>query len=400
MTDMDQRATAGDTPNGSSERVEPPRSKSEPALGTPHVTPRGRNLVVCLDGTGNQLKAHNRDTNVVLLYQMLVSNQPDQQLTYYDPGVGTFSAGGAWTPVGRTVTRLAGLGMGIGMRQNLGEAYTWLMSNWRPEDRIYLFGFSRGAYTARALAGMLYWIGMLRPGSENLVPYAVTLYARRGAEKRIDWQPVHEFSETFAQQFRAPNGARLRRSVPIRYLGLWDTVKAAGILRWDINWPSTRTILNADRIRHAIAIDEHRRPYREYVGIADPKTQFEEAWFAGVHSDVGGTFEASAQTPALSTIALKWITDAAIEEDLLVRRNLYLKKCAVTDANAVAEVHRMGTAWKLLTTRTRPIPAQARIHASVRVRVREQPNYQPDLPGDREWADEDWTTPRPPPLQP
>lgn len=387
MTDTDPQRAAGDAPG------------SAPDSTSPGATAPGRNLVVCLDGTGNQLKAHGRDTNVVLLYQMLVANQPDRQLTYYDPGVGTFSAGGAWTPVGRTVSRLAGLGMGIGMRQNLGEAYTWLMTNWRPGDRVYLFGFSRGAYTARALAGMLYWIGMMRPGAENLVPYAVSLYARKGGEKTIDWTPVNEFSETFAQQFRLPDSARPRRSVPITYMGLWDTVKAAGILKWDINWPSTRTILNADRIRHAISIDEHRRPYREYVGVPAAKnpTQLEEAWFAGVHSDVGGTFEAPPGTPALSTIPLKWITDAAIQEGLLVRRNRYLDKCAVTDANATAEVHRMGTAWKVLTTRTRQIPAQARIHASVRVRQQAQPEYQPGLPGGREWADEDWTTPRPPP---
>ena len=109
-----------------------------------------RNIVICLDGTNNQLKAAI-NTNVVRLFAMLDLDEPSRQVGYYDPGVGTFSSPSAWTPPARTLSRLAGLAFGAGLRQNLGEAYTYLVEHYRPGDLIFVFGFSGGAYTARAL---------------------------------------------------------------------------------------------------------------------------------------------------------------------------------------------------------------------------------------------------------
>lgn len=86
-------------------------------------------------------------------FAMLDLTRPELQVGYYDPGVGTFSSPSAWTPMARTVSRFAGLMFGAGLRQNLGEAYSYLISVYEPDDRIFVFGFSRGAYTARALTG-------------------------------------------------------------------------------------------------------------------------------------------------------------------------------------------------------------------------------------------------------
>jgi uncharacterized protein (DUF2235 family) len=250
----------------------------------------GKNIVVCLDGTGNQLKARG-STNVVRIFEMLDLSDPTKQVAYYDPGVGTFSAQGAWTPAARAVSRTMGLAIGNGMRQNLGEAYAYLMAAWEPGDQVYVFGFSRGAYTARALAGMLYRVGLLRPGCENLVQYAVNVYARnrgRDAELSRDegWKQIDRFSSAFA---RTTNQTR---AIPITFIGIWDSVKAAGILGWDLSWAYTRQLPNASAVWHAVSIDEKRRPYREY--LVEPKGRkpvLNETWFAGVHSDIGGTFE-------------------------------------------------------------------------------------------------------------
>src|SRR4051812_21463458 len=125
-----------------------------------------KNIVICLDGTNNKLRAA-ANTNVVRMFDLLDLHSPDKQVAYYDPGVGTFSAPGAWTPLARLVSRYSGLLFGIGMRQNLCEAYTYLMSVYEPDDRIFVFGFSRGAYTARALTGLVEVCGILRRGSEN-----------------------------------------------------------------------------------------------------------------------------------------------------------------------------------------------------------------------------------------
>src|SRR4051812_24693826 len=149
---------------------------------------------------------------------------------------------------------MTGLAFGVGMRQNLAEAYTYLMRTYEPGDRIYLFGFSRGAYTARALSGLLYTIGVFRPGAENLVQYAVASYTRKGKGKR-DWGQLDKFRFVFGH--RVDGGTR----VPVEFLGVWDTVKAAGVLRWDAKWPYTHRLVNIRKVRHAVSIDEYRRPY-------------------------------------------------------------------------------------------------------------------------------------------
>jgi uncharacterized protein (DUF2235 family) len=346
----------------------------------------GKNVVVCLDGTGNQLKARG-STNVVRLFELLDLGDPEAQVAYYDPGVGTFSAHGAWTPAARSVSRVLGLAIGNGMRENLGEAYRYLMGAWEPGDRLYLFGFSRGAYTARALAGMLYRVGLLRPGCENLVQYAVNLYARnRGRDADLSgaegWARIDRFSEAFART------AGKSRAVPIAFIGIWDSVKAARLLGRDLRWPYTVQLPNAATVWHAVSIDERRRPYREY--LVEPKSDkpvLNEAWFAGVHSDVGGTFE---DDPKLADISLKWMAEGAMGAGVLLKPRTYRRRCALTPEHAMGTIHRMGRIWALAGYRTRTVPPGARVHASVRHRAERDPGYRRRLPGGVVWENERW----------
>ncbi len=355
-----------------------------------------RNLVVCLDGTGAQLRATG-NSNVVLLYRLLDHSDPSRQIGYYDPGVGTFAADGAWTPLARWLSRIGGLAFGFGLRQNLGQAYTWLMQNWVPGDRIYIFGFSRGAYTARALVGLLRAVGILRPGSENLVPYVIATYARRGGEERIDWKEVHLTSEVFAHQVDGTS------TVPVQFLGLWDTVKAAGYLRWEIHWPYTSQLPNAAKIRHAVSIDEKRTPFKESLVKARTDGSLEEVWFAGVHTDIGGTFvdklpEGAAAPkgrpgqktpdPRLSAITLKWMVEGAAREGLLVRTRAAAAACTVGEDDATATLHHRGWAWALLGTRNRKVPALASLHSSIQARALADPRYKPPVNGT--WVDPGW----------
>lgn len=346
----------------------------------------GKNIVVCLDGTGNQLKARG-STNVVRIFEMLDLSDPSKQVAYYDPGVGTFSAQGAWTPAGRAVSRTMGLVIGNGMRQNLGEAYSYLMAAWEPGDQLYVFGFSRGAYTARALAGMLYRVGLLRPGCENLVQYAVSVYARkRGKDADLSrdegWKRIDRFSSAFA---RTTNRTR---AVPITFIGIWDSVKAVSVLGRDLSWAYTRQLPNASIVWHAVSIDEKRRPYREY--LVEPEGSelvLNETWFAGVHSDIGGTFE---DDPRLADISLKWIAEGAMAAGLLLRPRAYLKRCTLTPEHAVGTIHRMGKVWALATYRTRTVPRGARVHASVRDRIAKEPGYRCRIPDRVVWENESW----------
>ncbi len=127
------------------------------------------NIVLCCDGTSNEFAQHN--TNVVKLYQMPVRDCPGTQVRYYYPGLGTFASKAALLPITKRVTRILGLVIGFGLMTNVEEGYTFLMNTWQSGDEIYLFGFSRGAYAASAIAAMIGRCGLLLPGQENLVPY-------------------------------------------------------------------------------------------------------------------------------------------------------------------------------------------------------------------------------------
>lgn len=365
-----------------------------------------KNIVMCLDGTNNKLKAAI-NTNVVRLFRLLDLSDPDVQVGYYDPGVGTFSSPAAWTPAARRISRYAGLLFGAGMRQNLGEAYTYLTNTYQPGDRIFIFGFSRGAYTARALTGMLDVFGIFRPGSDNLVPYAVSAYTKQEKSDRRDTASERERRKAFFEGLRIyanTHGMDLPGRgdghAEVHFVGLWDTVKAAGNLTRQLRWPFTRQLPHAKTIRHAVAIDEDRRPYREYlVDTPNPRHLFvaddqdlAEVWFAGVHSDVGGMFDEGTR---LSDIPLKWMADEAIERQLKVRRGRYAEMAKEAgDVKPTDPAHINKWPWKLLGPGRRTIPDGAAVHASVKARADEHSGYAKRVPRNVAYVDPDWTTRR------
>lgn len=337
------------------------------------------NIVLCFDGTGGTVRATG-NSNVVRLFEMLAND--DRQLTYYDPGVGTFSSGGAWTPAAQWLSRTFGSAFGAGMRTNLEEAYTFLINHWKPHDDIFVFGFSRGAYCARAVTGLLHLIGALRPGSDNLVRYAVSNYAReKPTWQKNDWQQAHEFAKAMSQYVDG------HITVPVKYLCIWDTVKAPGVLWRSMEWPFTRQLPNVTAGRHAVSIDEKRRPFREYlVTQKEGHKTIEEVWFAGVHSDIGGGYE---DEPRLCDIALNWMAKGAKEAGLITRDDLPLP--ALTPAHATAEIHqKMDWYWSLLIDKRRTVPGAARVHDSVRQRIAAQPDYAKRIPRDVTFVDPRW----------
>lgn len=344
-----------------------------------------KNIVLCLDGTANQLKAKG-NTNVVKLYEMLDLTDPSRQVAYYDPGVGTFSAPGAWTPLSKRFTKLLGLAFGYGIKTNLIEAYTYLIHNYVPGDRVFVFGFSRGAFTARGLAGLTHLAGVMRPGTENLVPYLVRSYTKGDQWSDDDWGKIRGFARRFSHEIDGGH------SLPIHFLGLWDSVKALGYFRFDPKWPYTRQLPNVETIRHAVSINERRRPYAEYLAQPKDASGLTETWFAGVHSDVGGGFVSDTE---LSDVTLKWMTDGAIDRRIRLRLGAYEELCTVTPAHAQAEIHKMGKIWALLTFRTRPIlPPTARVHQTVAERIAADASFEigADL-NEITWDDEHWMTP-------
>jgi uncharacterized protein (DUF2235 family) len=321
----------------------------------------GRNLVILCDGTGNEHKARG-NTNVVRLHSM-VPEGPDQ-LCYYIPGVGTREASQALTPIGRVGTRLLGLAFGYGAKQNVVDGYRFLVRNWREGDRIYLFGFSRGAYIARALAGMLRVVGLLRGEQENLVPYALRLFWK-GHGKDIDWEHVKHFTAQFSRP-EFPKWAW-----PVAFIGVWDTVKAIGWFRRRLQLPYTRLLKSAAVVRHACSLDEWRSQYKVYTVSEDEMSKenrdFKEVWFAGVHSDVGGAYETS---PELGQIAFQWLVQEAMSYGLAIDEEKFAPYVALPPSHAWAPLNRLSRWWLLLGPAPRRlVPAGATVHGSVLTRM-------------------------------
>lgn len=262
-----------------------------------------KNIVLCLDGTNNSI-GNDRDTNVVRLHRMLDLTDPARQVGYYDAGVGNLTPTERALPIGRHVFRVRGLALGAGLQQNLAEAYTYLINNFDDGDKVHIFGFSRGAYTARALAGMLEVYGVFRADAANVVPEAVAIYsylkprpveervwrriAPRWFERRYERRLLHyqRAVDTYVDAF----SRHRTRGVTVGFMGLWDTVEAAGTPLSRLRWPGTRRLINANAVRHALALDERRFHYPPYLIDRCPENEssVQEVWFAGRHSDVGG----------------------------------------------------------------------------------------------------------------
>lgn len=253
----------------------------------------GKNIVVCCDGTGNEFGASN--SNVVKLYKTLFCNA--DQITYYHPGVGTMGSRNALSRIGKWWTKVIGLAFGYGISDNVADAYQFLMRNFQPGDKVYVFGFSRGAYTARALCGMLHIVGLLTEGNEGLIPYAIRMIKK----KHIDFDVAFDFKATFSRECKP------------HFVGVWDTVSSVGWVYNAVHFPYTRATKNPDLniVRHAVSIDERRAffPSNAFGRPNNDQQDVMEVLFAGVHSDVGGSYPESESQ--LSKTALRWMMDEA-----------------------------------------------------------------------------------------
>lgn len=255
-----------------------------------------RNLVVCIDGTNNY--PNGGYTNIQRLLRVLVRDP--QQQAYYQPGVGTIEPNSLATRWGRRAAMAVDSMSGILLQRHVCSAYRYLMAQYQPGDTLYLFGFSRGAYAVRVLAGMLSKIGLLHPGFDEMVRFAWETY-------------VDPANKDAAAAFRQ----HYCRDVPsVHFLGLFDTVSAIGLPWVPKTFPRTFNNGDVEIVRHAQALDEHRVMFVPNSWTALPRpapgkaaTDVKQVWFAGVHSDVGGGYPND--EAGLSRIALAWMVHEA-----------------------------------------------------------------------------------------
>ncbi|KAJ7157325.1 hypothetical protein C8R46DRAFT_1225920 [Mycena filopes] len=277
-----------------------------------------RTLVLCFDGTGDQFDDDN--SNVVNFFSMLKKDDKSQQLVYYQAGIGTYSVPEIARPWLAKFHRALDAMLGSHLNAHVMDQYG---------DKICLFGFSRGAYTARALAGMIHKVGLLPKCNHQQIPFAYKMYSR---EDETGWRQSTAFKKAFSID------------VDIELLGVWETVSSVGFVPRRL--PFTRSNNDVRYFRHAIALDEHRarfqpnfwiRPTQEelqrgvqagempksrrkhtkektlneleelYTDGGDYLTHVEEVWFAGCHCDVGGGALPNAARNSLARIPLRWM---------------------------------------------------------------------------------------------
>jgi uncharacterized protein (DUF2235 family) len=259
-----------------------------------------KRLVVCCDGTWNRPDGAPAPTNVAKIALAIARAGPDGacQSLYYQRGVGT-----------RRFERWSGGGFGYGLSRNVRDCYRFIVENYAAGDEIYLFGFSRGAYTARSTAGLIRNCGVLRPEHIDRIGDAYALYRSRNDRFR----PSRIESRVFRRMYARAD------VTPIRFVGVWDTVGALGIpidgIRMpfmDRLWGFHDTELSRSVIAayHALSIDEERGPFKPTLWSQHPdagRQILEQVWFAGAHCDVGGGHADC----GLSEIPLLWMADRA-----------------------------------------------------------------------------------------
>ena len=321
-----------------------PASTAKPAVAAPTggrarrtPSPPGRNLVVMLDGTGNELGRNL--SNVLKLFR--IAEKGERQLCFYNPGVGTIARTSAWHRMRQKFVEIIGLALGYGLDDNVLSAYRFLVQNWREGDQIYLFGFSRGAWTARILGGLIHLIGLVRPEQLNMCESALGTYKRAASDDDLP----------LAWHFSRVIGAR---RPTIRFIGVWDTVGSVIVPRPDRFYvpsletlPYTQSNPSVQTFRHALALDERRRMFRvakwnqpqRYVpNPFKPSSaidqDIEQRWFAGVHSDIGGGYPETES--ALSKLALIWMVDEAAKAGLRINKPNY-RHLAYGEAGTVGQ---------------------------------------------------------------
>ncbi|KAI5998207.1 hypothetical protein EDD15DRAFT_2409048 [Pisolithus albus] len=293
-----------------------------------------RTLVLCFDGTGSEFNTMN--SNIGQFFTMLKKDSPEHQMVYYHAGMGT-----------NTVPKLSNIVdmmIGTNFDAHVMDGYEFLMQSYQAGDRICLFGFSSGAYTARALAGMLHKVGLLPRSNHQQVPFAYKMYSQ---DDREGWKQSRAFKKAFSID------------VNVEFVGVWDTVNSVGIVPRRL--PFTRANNKIRYFRHALSLDEHRvrfipsfchqlpdtndneqeiresktphscekKSYALHISHhekGDPKafhyeceelehrfsqsltpTDVQEVWFTGCHRDVGGGAMENGTRHSLSRISLRWM---------------------------------------------------------------------------------------------
>jgi uncharacterized protein (DUF2235 family) len=264
-----------------------------------------KRVIVCCDGTWNDTDNQSTDTNVFRIARAIHATQETagvQQIVLYLSGVGT---------EGLEFEKLVAGVIGLGVGDNIRSAYMFIAQNYEPGDEIFLFGFSRGAFTARSLAGLINACGILKRRKLGDLPNAWAYYRS---------ELPHHSPEDFVTKYKTDS----HTGAKIKFLGVWETVGALGVPGHLFSaenakkfaFHDTNPCTAMEHGCHALAVDEHRHDFVPtlWTEPAPAGVKIEQVWFAGAHSDVGGGYV----TRTLADIPLVWMAKKAEADGLVL----------------------------------------------------------------------------------
>jgi uncharacterized protein (DUF2235 family) len=326
-----------------------------------------KRIVICADGTWNRPeKDLKKDfpTNVLRLSRAIKPMGADKipQQVFYDWGIGSY------------YDNVVGGATGKGLHKNIMDDYRYIVQNYSPGDKIYLFGFSRGAYTVRCLCGLINNCGIIKRPEAALIQKAFGHYKKSGAA----FSPSGEKSIKFREQHSY-------KSRKIEFVGVWDTVGAMGIpisflgLFDDKDeFYDTKIGKNVNIARHAMAIDEFRKDFVPTVWTPNQNMDIKQVWFAGAHSNIGGSCKPDKDGTLLSDNALSWMIKEARGAELKIEKHLDI---SIPNKNPLASIQKSRRSFYRIKKKFyRPIDhgqGTVLIHESVKHRWEQDKKYRP-----------------------
>ncbi len=339
------------------------------------------NIVVCADGTWNRPEEDiEKDfpTNVLKLARSIAPRAGEKkQHVFYDWGLGSYHS---------SITAGA---TGSGIHKNVLDGYRYIVQNYASGDRIYLFGFSRGAYTVRALCGLINNCGIVKRNGANLINRAWEIYKSPASKNHPDGNNAKDFRQSHSH---------LSRNV--HFVGVWDTVGALGIpisvmglLDGNDEFYDTKMGANVKFARHALAIDEKRVDFEPTVWQPRTGVDLKQVWFCGVHADIGGSYPPDKNGQSIADIALGWMIDQAVSADLTLEPHL---KAGLSEDEGARLHESRRNLFRFKSSLHRPIEREGisiRIHPIVRRRYESNASYRPPelerLVNSKGWANMD-----------
>jgi len=324
------------------------------------------NIVICADGTWNRPEEDlekDHATNVLKIARAIKPKLGDlKQHVFYDWGLGSYHSS-----VSAGVT-------GSGIHKNILDGYRYIVQNYSLGDQIYLFGFSRGAYTVRALCGLINNCGIVKRADAKLIQKAWNIYKRS--------QKKYSPSGTESIAFRK---AHCHASRSVHFVGVWDTVGSLGIpfsllglLDSKDEFYDTKMGSNVNIARHALAIDEQRQDFEPTLWVPRQGVDLKQVWFSGVHTDVGGSYAPDKKTGTVaSDVPLDWMIIEAKSAGLKFEPHL-VKNLSDGTLAPLHKSHRH--VFRFKKALHRPLVNEnypSTVHSSVKVRYEADAKYRP-----------------------